>query len=502
MSIELVVTDVQVSVSPTTGDVHVDVSPGTLSGGSSSLYAWLLNLTEGDTAGARAANDIERDAALAACGSGVVSKIIAPPGEYYFDSVMSIDHPVTIEGAGMWFEGGTNFWTPVASRCVEVLYNGAVTAGGRGTLIERMRFGPKSSGIYDDATPGIHIDARCTLREVDVTSAHGHGVEVVASTGDVPPTNANLVRMDNVRADACLGHGFFFDGADSNACLLTLCDAASNALDGFNDSSFLEVTLVGCHAEANGGRSFNLGIDPNASTFAFGCYAEGGQDPVFLGQRAYWIGPYPPDGFDGSITGFYQTPDRSNSFYVEQGGVFARMGRIGTSVAFEHGALVDSKTWQTIYSSGTWQRLFDGTDSIEEWFDDQFSQAEEQRQLYFPAGFSYRKRVLDRTGTRNGTTWDTGKVQSNRGATGDIDYNLPATSGVPVGWFTDLRVAEAHYFRVKAQGSDIIRVGGTVSAAAGFVRSNVVGDCFRVEKQASGEWWVTQYLGTGLTVDA
>jgi hypothetical protein len=59
--------------------------------------------------------------------------------------------------------------------------------------------------------------------------------------------------------------GFFFDGADANACSVTGCDARANRQWGFWDSSFLGNTFVGCKTASNGWDGA-LGSIPTACT--------------------------------------------------------------------------------------------------------------------------------------------------------------------------------------------------------------------------------------------
>ena len=194
----------------------------------------LLVLQPGNNTPAKTQNSAALTSAIVACGSGTFSKIIAPPGEFYFAETILIDRMITLEGAGEWYYGGTTFFTPANAKVVDIVYQGGPNpASGRGTLIARMRFGTVGAGTFNENTPGIHIRARCTLQNVNITSAHGHGVAVTATSGD--GDNANLTRLENVRFDSSKGHGFHFIHADSNACLVTQCDAVANLLDGFHD---------------------------------------------------------------------------------------------------------------------------------------------------------------------------------------------------------------------------------------------------------------------------
>ncbi len=379
-----------------------DIGPQGPAGDGSSF---LLDLVAGNTAPSRAHNDTAMAAGIAAAGTGIVTELVAPPGEFYFDTKITINSQLALRGAGEWFYGGTTFFFPINTGFVELDYQGGANpAGSRGTLIERIRFGPAATGVYSDSTPGILIKARCTLRNVCVTTAPGHGVAVVASTGD--GDNANLARLENVRADSSLGHGFFFDGADSNAVLATACDADSNVGDGFCDSSFLGIYLVGCHSAANGGTSYNLGIDVNADSQAIACYVEGGQDPVIAKNKALWLGPFPPGGFSDDSNAPFITASRANSISFENqaspGGnvVQFRAGRIGNQVGFELASQDDSyKPWQMIRGqvdggivAGAWSMQYasgSGPISLFAFYDDTFATTAMRGHIAFPHGMYF-----------------------------------------------------------------------------------------------------------------
>ena len=88
-----------------------------------------------------------------------------------------------------------------------------------------------------------------------------------------------------------------------------------------------------------------------------------------------------------------------------------------------------------------------------------------------------------------------------------VTYNLPASHQVEDGWHADFYVAAGQYLKVKGQAGDTVRLASDVSADAGFVRSNTIGDSWRVMKVKSqvagtgGEWAVVLYHGSGLVVD-
>lgn len=82
-------------------------------------------------------------------------------------------------------------------------------------------------------------------------------------------------------------------------------------------------------------------------------------------------------------------------------------------------------------------------------------------------------------------------VITNSGAAGEVILSLPAGSA---GYQFECEVVASQYLRIKANGTETIILGGDVSAAGGYVRTNVP------TRRASGKWngvrWViTEMVG-------
>ncbi len=85
-------------------------------------------------------------------------------------------------------------------------------------------------------------------------------------------------------------------------------------------------------------------------------------------------------------------------------------------------------------------------------------------------------------------TGDSGKTYTNAGASGDIVLTLPT---LVIGQVYRVRVLAAFYIKVLAVATDQIYLGANLSAAAGYVRSNIPGACLEIEAVAAGIWAVT-----------
>lgn len=88
---------------------------------------------------------------------------------------------------------------------------------------------------------------------------------------------------------------------------------------------------------------------------------------------------------------------------------------------------------------------------------------------------------------------DSGTCINNNGASGTVTNTLPASSA---GLYYNFVIATAQNVTVKAVGSDTIRLGATVSAAAGIITNSVAGGSIRVFCPVSGQWWTDGQVGT------
>lgn len=80
---------------------------------------------------------------------------------------------------------------------------------------------------------------------------------------------------------------------------------------------------------------------------------------------------------------------------------------------------------------------------------------------------------------------DIGVTFTNVGAGGSVIFTLPASV---VGYEFKFSVEVAHNFEILAIGSDVIRFGGSISAAAGNVLSAAIGSTVNLKCTAAGVW--------------
>lgn len=89
---------------------------------------------------------------------------------------------------------------------------------------------------------------------------------------------------------------------------------------------------------------------------------------------------------------------------------------------------------------------------------------------------------------------------NNTGATGAINISLPDPSGLS-GIKLSVVITAAQYVRFTAFTGHTIRDGGTASATAGYIRSNVIGSSLTLLAITPTEWVVVAKTGTW-TVDS
>jgi hypothetical protein len=84
---------------------------------------------------------------------------------------------------------------------------------------------------------------------------------------------------------------------------------------------------------------------------------------------------------------------------------------------------------------------------------------------------------------------------TNEGAAGEVIFSLPAGAA---GMRCKFIVVTAQYLRVKANGTQKLRLGSDLTAAGGYVRNNVAGTTFEVEFVTTLDQWII--TGAGLTL--
>jgi hypothetical protein len=93
---------------------------------------------------------------------------------------------------------------------------------------------------------------------------------------------------------------------------------------------------------------------------------------------------------------------------------------------------------------------------------------------------------------------DIGHTFINEGAGGAIEFTLPTAVA---GYKYQFGVVVAQYLKITASAGDKIYFGSIASAAAGYIRSNSIGNTVTIISVDATNWLVTQATGTW-TVDS
>jgi len=103
--------------------------------------------------------------------------------------------------------------------------------------------------------------------------------------------------------------------------------------------------------------------------------------------------------------------------------------------------------------------------------------------------------VQDKTADDTLTVAQSRTTFTNSGATGLVTLTLPDAAA---GLVYRFRVADTDGLKIAAATGDTIRVGSSVSAAAGNVQSSIVGEMVELEAVSDSEWVAGPYVGAWL----
>jgi hypothetical protein len=91
---------------------------------------------------------------------------------------------------------------------------------------------------------------------------------------------------------------------------------------------------------------------------------------------------------------------------------------------------------------------------------------------------------------------ESGNVLTNEGSTAQNYHTLPSAAA---GYVFTFIVQDADGIRVTAASGDTIRLGASVSAAAGHIDSTTIGDSVTLKAINATEWVATSIVGAGWT---
>ena len=275
---------------------------------------------------------IRTDLGLPIDGSGNSSPssaiMVVPPGDFFLDGTLLLDHPVILRGVGTGNTGETassKLTIAEGHHGIKIVQSDTGTRHtGRGTIIDGLLIKSTRGATADKH--GIWVEnVYVQIVNTYIQGFTGHGV-YLNGQGDTQP-NVNLFRLDSVGVQSVDGSGFYMIGTNSNAGLITRCDAQNCGRWGFEDRSFLGNTYVQCHTAYNTLGGYTV-TGENAYSVLLGCYSEGGQPESQLAQRCLILG--------GDHGGGYVTDSSNGMFLLADHDGLAGGGLVGHSFVTHH----------------------------------------------------------------------------------------------------------------------------------------------------------------------
>jgi len=150
------------------------------------------------------------------------------------------------------------------------------------------------------------------------------------------------------------------------------------------------------------------------------------------------------------------------------------------------GSFMDAMTFANGFTSTSTTTVFGGN------FNVQFGQVDFTNTSVIVA----KKYVVATTTNQSPSTALSGKGFTNLGASSTVTITLPASASLVIGIFYSFSVAANHILRITANTGQTIRIGGTVSALAGSVESNVIGSTLTIYAVDTTHWIALDVNGT------
>jgi len=257
-------------------------------------------------------------------------KLLVPAGHYFLGTTtLDLNHTLVIEGEGSGLSGGRATrlrWAAGATGIRVQRHNtsGAQATiasgqnGGDGSIIRGLNLVGGFAGTEGEFH-GIHLRARAVVEDCFISDFQGDGIHSNVVTGGSPEGNANNSVINRVSVYRCR-KGLYFDGADSNACLVSMLEASANRTWGVDDSSFLGNSYLACHTAANGWDGA-LGSIPTACT-------HGGKRYYVKVGQAEWCATNAPSG---------TTADNLGWGHVGSGGTYNGVAQWASGTTFREG---------------------------------------------------------------------------------------------------------------------------------------------------------------------
>ena len=211
-----------------------------------------------------------------------------PGGVYKFQNEIELTRQIQLNG----IKNATEFQFPNDT-------NGLIGAAPFQT-ITGISF---KGSLGNSGANGVTFKRPFLLMDCKVWNFSGNGIDLETIGVFPDPLDSrhfsNLFGIINCRSLTNKGHGFYADGADSNAGYVLGLDSSSNDGWGIFDSSFLGNYFYGCHTATNGIGGYKFEGLSQRST-AVGCYSESDNTNEFEAGSLI-VGGLMAGGNDGAL---------------------------------------------------------------------------------------------------------------------------------------------------------------------------------------------------------
>lgn len=107
-----------------------------------------------------------------------------------------------------------------------------------------------------------------------------------------------------------------------------------------------------------------------------------------------------------------------------------------------------------------------------------------------------QERILAKTTTYGVAASDGKTIFTNEGASAQVEFDLPTAPVAPAGYCYTFIAQDSDGIKIVANTGDTIRLASSVSASAGNIQSNAVGDSVKLCSINATEWMATEIVGT------
>lgn len=216
------------------------------------------------------------------------STLVWKDGRYPINSTI-------MQGKALHWEGAEDTWVDA----LQPLTFAEFTGGSREAVINRVNFKgfyPIQDGPKGPTFDGLLVNTIVHLSYLTVRNAWGNAVTCSANMA-TGRGNASFSYFGFMNLIECKENGLYFQGGDANQCEGRRVDVRDCNGIAIRDDSYLGNQFYACMTHNNKGGSYRAG-DANNFTGFYGCYAEGGQPPIYLDGHATWHGGLASNGID------------------------------------------------------------------------------------------------------------------------------------------------------------------------------------------------------------